>query len=48
MLEIAGGTSSVEVLLPGGAKLLAPSHEHATLRTIVAALVNSQRDAESC
>ncbi len=47
-IEIAGGTSSVEVLLPGGAKLLVPSHEHEALRTILAALVNSQREAESC
>ena len=47
-IEIAGGTSSVEVLLPGGAKLLVPSHEHEALRTIIAALVDSQREAESC
>jgi hypothetical protein len=47
-IEIAGGTSSVEVLLPGGAKLLVPSHEHETLRTILAALLNSQREAEPC
>lgn len=47
-IELAGGISSVEVLLPGGAKLRVPSHEHEALRTILAALVHSQREAESC
>lgn len=42
------GQSSVEVLLPSGAKILVPCHESEALRTVLATLLSGPREDRSC
>ncbi|MEO6331823.1 MAG: hypothetical protein ABIP09_04625 [Gemmatimonadaceae bacterium] len=46
-IEITG-QSSVEVLLPSGAKILVPCHESEALRTVLATLWSGPREDRSC
>jgi hypothetical protein len=38
----------VEVHLAGGAKVLVPSHDHAALRTVIAALCSAAEEGRAC
>ena len=42
------GQSSVEVLLPSGAKILVPCHASEALRTVLATLLSGPREDRSC
>ena len=46
-IEITG-QSSIEVLLPSGAKILVPCHEPEALRTVLATLLSGPREDRSC
>ena len=47
-IEITGQGSSIEVLLPGGVKVLVPCHEQEALQTVLAALLSVPREGQSC
>jgi hypothetical protein len=42
-VEITGG-ASVEVLLPSGARVTVPCHDHEAIRTVMAALLSASRE----
>lgn len=46
-IEITG-SSSIEVLLPGGARILVPCHETQSLRTVLETLLCGPREDRSC
>ena len=45
---IAPGPSCVEVLLPGGARLLVPCHAHEAIRAVVATLMSAGWEDRPC